>query len=192
MDSRRVKDLMVSLEDYAVIDEDDTLLDAVIALEEAQAKLPPGRMKHRAVLIKDKNGKIVGKLGHLAFLKALEPKYSSLGDLKTLARAGLSAEFVNSMMETYKFWDYKFEDICRRAKSIIVKEVCHPISENIDEDAPLSEAIHKFVMWQSLSIPVTRGNDIVGLIRLSDLYSEMSKVIKQTCDTNSKKAEETK
>ncbi len=189
MDSRKVKDLMVSLEDYAVIDEDATLFDAVVALEEAQAKLPPGRMKHRAVLIKDKGGKIVGKLGHLAFLKALEPKYSSLGDLKTLARAGLSAEFVNSMMETYKFWDYKFEDICRRAKNIVVKDVCHSIAENIDEEAPLSEAIHKFVMWQSLSIPVTRGNDIVGLIRLSDLYSEMAKVIKITCAVDSKETE---
>jgi len=176
---------MVSLENYAVIYENATLFDAVIALEEAQAKLPPGRMKHRAVLIKDKSGKIVGKLGHLAFLKALEPKYSSLGDLKTLARAGLSAEFVNSMMETYKFWDYKFEDICRRARNIVVKDVCHPISENIDENAPLSEAIHKFVMWQSLSIPVIRGNDIVGVLRLSDLYSEIANVIKTTCAPDS-------
>jgi len=184
MDTKKVKDLMVSLEDYAIVDEDATLLDAVVELEKAQARLAEGRMKHRAVLIRDKNGKIIGKLGHLAFLKALEPKYSTLGDLSTLARAGLSPEFVNSMMETYRFWDYKLTDICKRARNIKVKDVCHPITENIDENAPLSEAIHKFVMWQSLSIPVTRGSDIVGLLRLSDLYSEMARVIKTTCNGN--------
>ena len=192
MDTRKVKDLMVSLEDYAVVSEDATLYEAVIALEQAQAKLAPGQMKHRAVLIKDKSGKIIGKLGHLAFLKALEPKYNSLGDLKTLARAGLSPEFVNSMMETYRFWDYKFTDICKRARNIVVKDVCHSISENIDEDAPLSEAIHKFVMWQSLSIPVTRGNEIVGVLRLSDLYSAMAQVIKTTCMPDSKDAQDIK
>ncbi len=185
MDTKKIKDLMVSLQDYAIVDEDATLLDAVVELEKAQARIEKGRMQHRAVLIRNKSGKIIGKLGHLAFLKALEPKYSTLGDLNTLARAGLSAEFVNSMMETYRFWDYKLTDICKRARNIKVKEVCHPITENIDEEATLAEAIHKFVMWQTLSIPVTRGNDIVGLLRLSDLYTEMAKLIKITCANNS-------
>ncbi len=184
MDTKKVKDLMVSLEDYAIVDENATLLDAVVELERAQSRLAEGRMKHRAVLIRNRNGKIIGKLGHLAFLKALEPKYSTLGDLSTLARAGLSPEFVNSMMDTYRFWDYKLVDICKRARNIKVKDVCHPITENIDENAPLTEAIHKFVMWQSLSIPVTRGSEIVGLLRLSDLYTEMARLIKTVCSTD--------
>jgi len=172
---------MLSIDDYAVVDEDATLLAAVNALEKAQSKLPEGKMKHRAVLIRSKNGRIIGKLGHLAFLKALEPKYSSLGDMQTLSRAGLSSEFVNSMMDTYQFWGDKMEDVCQRARNTKIKEVLHPVTENIDEDAPLSEAIHKFVMWQTLSILVTRGNEIVGILRLSDLYTELEKVVKDTC-----------
>ena len=181
MDTKCVKDLMLRLEDYAIVDEDATLYEAVVALEKAQAKVPEGRMKHRAVLVRNKEGKIVGKLGHLAFLKALEPKYSSLGDLRTLSRAGLSSEFVNSMMDTYRFWGFKLSDICQRAHATGIKEGLHPVTENIDENAPLSEAIHKFVMWQTLSLLVTHGDEIVGLLRLSDLYTEMERVIKDIC-----------
>lgn len=181
METKKVKDLMLRLEDYAIVDEDATLLDAVNILEEAQKKLDEGRMKHRAVLVRDKHGKIVGKLGHLAFLKALEPKYDSIGDLKTLSRAGLSEEFVHSIMDTFKFWEYTIPDLCKRARSVHVRDAFHPINENIDENAPITEAIHKFVMWQSLSIPVVRNDDIVGILRLSDLYTELSKMIRSIC-----------
>jgi CBS domain len=181
MKSRTVKEIMLSIDDYAVVDEDATLLEAVKALSKAQSKLPPEKMKHRAVLIRDKRGIITGKLGHLAFLKALEPKYSSLGDMQTLSRAGLSQEFVSSMMDTYQFWGDTMEEICQRARSITIKDVLHPATEHISEDAPLSEAIHKFVMWQTLSILVTRGDEIVGILRLSDLYTEMEKVIENGC-----------
>jgi CBS-domain-containing membrane protein len=181
METKKVKDLMLRLEDYAIVDEDATLLEAAITLEEAQKKLDKGRMKHRAVLVRDKNGKIVGKLGHLAFLKALEPQYDSVGQHKTLSRAGLSEEFVHSMMDTFKFWEYTTPDLCKRARSIKVKNAAHPITENIDVNAPITEAVHKFVMWQCLSIPVVRDDEIVGILRLSDLYSELSKMIRDTC-----------
>lgn len=181
METKKVKDLMLRLEDYAIVDEDATLLDAVNILEEAQKKLDTSRMKHRAVLVRDKNGKIVGKLGHLAFLRALEPKYDRIGDLKTLSRAGVSGEFVHSIMETFKFWEYTIPDLCKRAKAVSVRDAFHPITENIDENAPITEAIHKFVMWQSLSIPVVRDDEIVGILRLSDLYSELSRMIRSVC-----------
>ncbi len=186
MKSKTVKNLMLRLDDYAIVDEDATLLEAINELARAQAKLPPDRMKHRACLVRDKEGRIVGKMGHLAFLKALEPKYSSMGDLKTLSRAGLSQEFVNSMMETYRLWDDTMTDVCKRSRSLKVKDALHPVTENIDEDASLSEAVHKFVMWQTLSILVTRGDEIVGILRLSDVYSEIERIINSTCDANEK------
>jgi hypothetical protein len=170
MDKKLVKDLMVPLEEYAVVDEEDTLLDALLALDEAQKKLPPGRQPYRAVLVRGKKGDVVGKLGQLVFLNALEPKYSVLGDLGKLARAGVSPELVSSMMEHFRFLQDSLPDLCRRASMVKVKDVMHPTKESIDENAPLSEAIHRMVLGQTLSILVTRGSDPVGLIRLSELF----------------------
>ena len=53
-------------------------------------------------------------------------------------------------------------------------DAMHPLSESVEESASISEAIHKIVMWQQLSLLVTRGDEVVGLIRLSDLYDEVA------------------
>ena len=179
MDARTVKDLMVSLGEYAVVPEDATILEALNALELAQDNLPPGREPHRAVLVVDKNKRVVGKIGQLAFLRALEPKYLYLGDLKTLSRAGLSETFIGDMMENLSFLRGTLDDICRQVQSLRVRDVMHPVSESIDENAPLTEAIHKIVIWQTLSILVTRQSEVVGILRLSDLFTAVSARIKQ-------------
>ena len=178
MDAKTVRDLMVSLDEYALVPEDATVLEALKALELAQENLSPGREPHRAVLVVDKKNKVVGKIGQLAFLRALEPKYLYLGDLKTLSRAGLSDKFIADMMDNLSFLRGTLDDICRQAGSLKAKDVMHPVSENIDEDAPLTEAIHKIVIWQTLSILVTRGGEVVGILRLSDLFTAVSAKIK--------------
>ena len=179
MDTKKVKDLMTPLEGYAVVDENATLLDAINALDEAQKKLAPGRQKHRAVLVIDKNKKIIGKIGHLAFLKALEPKYDIMGDLKNITSMGVSRTFVESLMANYQLFQDNLTDLCRRAATLPAKDVMRPVSESIDENASLAEGIHAIVMHQSLSIPVTRKGEVVGLLRLSDLFEELTREMKR-------------
>ncbi len=80
MKSYLVKDLMVPLEEYATVTEDATLYEAVLSLEEAQENFEDKhtRYRHRAILILDKDGNVVGKLGQLDVLRALEPKYQDM------------------------------------------------------------------------------------------------------------------
>jgi len=178
MTERTVRDLMVPLEEYAVVGPDASLLDAVVALEKAQRALPPGRQPHRAVLVVGPGGKVVGKLGHLAFLKALEPRYDAVGDLATLSRVGLSGDFISSMMGHMQLWKDGFEDICRRARHTRIKDVMRPAAESIPEDAPLSEALHNIIVRQSLSLLVTRGSEVVGILRLSDVFAAVTEQIR--------------
>jgi len=178
MDSKRVKDVMVPLDEYAVVPRDATLVEAVRALENAQKSLPAGRQPYRAVLVVDENRRVVGKIGQLAFLKALEPRYNVMGDLESLSRAGVSEEFVSSMMEHHRFFQDNLVDLCSRAATLLVKDVMGPATQSIDENVLLSEAIHRVVMWQTLSVLVTRGSDVVGLLRLSDLFDEVTAQMK--------------
>lgn len=180
MNNIHVKDLMLPLNEYAIVSEEDNLLDAFLTLEMAQVNLPPGRQPHRAVLVKGKNGKIVGKLGHLGFLKALEPKYTILGDVERLSKSGLSGDFIESMMENFNFWQDDLAEICHRARHVKIKKVMKPVEESIDENSTLAEAIHRLVLLQTLSILVTRNNQLVGILRLSDLFSKVSNLVKAT------------
>jgi len=178
MNNKLVRDLMVLLDDYAVIDQNASLLDAVVALEKAQKNLPPDRQPHRAVLVVDERKNVIGKIGQLAFLKGLEPKYKIIKDFDKLTRAGVSGEFVSSMMEHFRLLEEGLDDLCQKSRSILAREVMHPIQESIDENAPLSEALHKMVIFQTLSILVTKNGKVVGLLRLSDLFEEIIRNIK--------------
>ena len=175
MDAQKyVIDVMLPLDEYALVSEDDTLYEAFIVLEEAQIKRPPGRQKHRAVLVRNNKKEIVGKLGHLGFLKALEPGYKNLGELDAISKAGLTKEFIMSMMKDFELLQDDLDDIRIKTKTIKMKEVMRPMTEQVDVNDTINEAIHKIIMWQILSVLVTKGGKVVGILRLSDLFDEVS------------------
>ncbi len=71
MKSYLVKDLMVPLSEYATVTEDATLFEAVLSLERAQENFEDKhtRYRHRAILVLDKDGRVVGKLSQLDVLR---------------------------------------------------------------------------------------------------------------------------
>ncbi len=178
MDEKRVKDLMVPLDKYGLVSQDATLLEAVMVLQEAQKKRDRSHQPFRAVLIIDDNKNVVGKLGELAFLKALEPKRNVLGDVNKLSRAGVSEQVITTVLSHYQFFQDKLSNLCFRARDIKVKDVMHPMTESIDEDETLCEAISKIIMWDTLSALVTRKGKIIGLLRISDICQEVAEQMK--------------
>jgi len=169
---------MVPREEYAVISQEATLLDAIAAIEEAQKRRDRRRQPFLAVLVADDNDRIVGKLGQLAFLKALQPQRSIFRDSSKLASAGVTEQYMASVMDHYQFLQDNFSDLCGRASKAKMKDVMHPVSESIDENTSLAEAISKIIEWQCLSVLVTRETKVVGLLRLSDLCQEIAEYMK--------------
>ncbi len=175
MKSLIVKDLMVPLEEYATVSENASLYEAVLALEEVQELFEDKhtRYRHRAVLIFDKNLKIVGKLGQLDVLRALEPKYQDMTEGKGMQRYGFSQSFMKSMLKEYDLFAKPFEDICCKAGQKNVKEFMYTPSEGeyVSEGATLDKAIHQLVLGNHQSLLVTREDEIVGILRLTDLFA---------------------
>ena len=170
-----IKDLIVPIKEYATVAEDAILFEAVMALEKAQMEHNKRQYLHRAILVYDKNDKIVGKVSQLDILRAMEPKYKKMGDPEKLSRAGFSQEFLQSMLEKYELWDDSFVDVCGKAVSLKVKDIMYKPSEGeyVNEDVSLSECIHRLVMGHHQSLLVTRGEDIVGILRLTDVFNEI-------------------
>jgi CBS domain-containing protein len=170
---------MLSLSEYAVVDEDATVFDALTALDESQAKLPPGRQPHRAVLVRNEQGRIVGKLHYFAFLRALIPERKSLVEREVLRRAGVSDELLQSSMQTLDLLASDLVNICVRARTVPVRDVYTPTTPSIDEDANLTDAAVAFLTQQAQSLLVRRGQQTVGILRLSDLFDELARQIRQ-------------
>jgi CBS domain-containing protein len=184
MDTINVKDLMIPLDEYATVSQEATLYEAVLALEKAQEELDRTRYHylHRAVLVFDENRKIVGKISQLDILSALEPKYGEMGGSRSLSRAGFSPNFLKSMMEQYSLLNEPLREVCRKAANLKVKGFMYTPSagEYLAEDASFREAIHKLVMGNHQSLLVTRGGEIIGILRLTDVFKEVFQTIK-TC-----------
>jgi len=174
METHKVKELMVPISEYASVSEEATLFEAVKALEAAQKNFGIDRYKHRGVLIYDKNHKIIGKLGQLDVLKALEPKYFEMQDRQGMKGLGFSKQFMKSMMDNFRLMDGPMDNICKKAgQTKISKFVVTPTEgEFVDEDASLNEAIHQLVLGHHQSLLVTgKSGDIVGILRLTDVFS---------------------
>jgi CBS domain containing-hemolysin-like protein len=175
--NRTVKDLVVPLADYAVVDEDATILDALRALAESQEKLPPDRQPHRAILVRNRRGEIIGKIHHFAFLRALVAGQKARGNQEFMDRAGLAEDTRKSSMEVLDLLTGDLLDLCERSRHVGVREVFSTITVSIPEEASFTQAITAFLRHQTLSLLVTRQGRTVGILRISDLFEELAQTI---------------
>jgi hypothetical protein len=180
MSPERAGDVMVPIEEYPIVDASVTLLDAVIRLDESRRTMEGGRQPYQAVLVADKNGTIVGKLGQLALLRALEPRSHVVDDLDMLDRAGVGDSVMETVLGHSRVFQRELSEMCLSAAALPIRNVMRPINEHIDENSSISDVIHQMVLWQTMSILVTRDNQPVGLVRLSDLCDEVIKQMRLT------------
>ena len=168
------KDLMVPITEYATVSIDATLSETVLALEKAQEEFTNNRYSHRAVLVMNKEGRVVGKLSQLDFLRALEGEDDRFDDLNDVAKFGFSTSAVACHQEVnYKATHTPREDMLQTAANLKVADCMHTLSrgEYVDEDTSLETAIHQLITEKHLSLLVTKGKDIVGILRLSDVFA---------------------
>ncbi len=167
-----VKDLVVPLSEYATIPMGASLLEAVEALEKAQEDFDTTKYRHRAILVLDGSGHVVGKLGQLDALQALEPKYGEMSEGKAVSRFGFSASFIDSMRDQYQLFDKPMDDLCKKAGSLKVENCMNKLSDNeyIEINATLDRAIHQLVMGHHQSLLVKEGSSIAGILRLTDVF----------------------
>jgi CBS domain-containing protein len=178
-----VKDLMVPLSEYATVTEDATLYEAVLALEKAQENFEDThtRYSHRAVLILDKGGDVIGKLSQMDALRALEPKYQKMVKGAGLHRYGFTKEFEESILEKFGLFAGPMEDICRKAGEKNVKEFMYTPTEGeyVSADATLELAIHQLILGHHQSLLVAQGKKIVGVLRLTDVFAAVFHKMKE-------------
>jgi len=179
MKSILVKDLMVPLSEYATVYDDATLAEALDALETALEQFDKSRYRHRAILVCEKGtSKVVGKLSQLDVIRSLEPKYGQFLEQKTfhsVGHFGFSPKFMKGILEQYELWYEPLKNICGKAGRQKVKELMHTLTagEYVKEDANLGEAVHQLIMGHHQSLLVTKDEDIVGILRLTDIFKEI-------------------
>ncbi|MCP4574139.1 MAG: CBS domain-containing protein [bacterium] len=176
-----ITELMIPLADYALVSVDATLSDALEALEQARCKYDVHRYRHRAVLVRDDDGLIVGKLSILDLIRALEPDYSEhMADLN-LDRFGIDDDYLAETLKTDDYWNQPLDKLCRAAAPQTVgRFMSQPTEcEYIRSSATLQEAICRFVVGSHQSLLVMKDKVVVGVLRMSDVFSEICRTMRE-------------
>jgi CBS domain-containing protein len=173
---------MVPISEYATVPEEATLYEAVLALEKAQEAYQESKYSHRAVLILNKDGKVIGKLSQMDFLYAMEPKDANLDQIRKNQRFGFTRKAVALQQEEYLKSSPPITDVYKKvAKMRVVDYMQRPTKgEYVNENASLDMALHQLTAGSNLSLLVTRGESIVGVLRLSDVFAAVFHAMKKS------------
>lgn len=174
MKNFQVKDLMVPISEYATVTIGTSLIDAVKALEKAQEAYTTSKYQHRAILVLDEDGKIVGKISQLRALKAIESDFKSSSDVEQLKKFNFTDTYIAQLRDLYRSHGKVMSKHSLREASIKkVEEFMQAPTpgEYVSEDSSLDTAIHKLVAGTHLSLLVTRNEKIIGVLRISDVFA---------------------
>ena len=182
MHSDKVKDLMVPLPDYALVSEEASLYEAFLALEQAQRRFSTERARHRSILVVDRGNRVVGKVDMWDILRGIEPRYRETGYSSESTDHPAEDGTVGDILDFYGLWRSSLDDLCGKAGILSVRDIMHTVdaAQYVHEDAAVGEAIHQLLAGKHQSLLVTRGDDVVGILRLSDVFEEIGRRIK-TC-----------
>jgi CBS domain-containing protein len=176
-----IKELMVPISEYATVNKDATLFEAVLALEKAQEKYDQTKYQHRAVLVLDKNNKVVGKLSQLNVLRALELEKKKTDKIEEISEFGFSAKFIANQLEQSRVKGTSLKNICSKPSKMKVEKFMKTPSEYqyVEEKTSLEVAIYQLLTGNYLSLMVVREGDVVGVLRLTDIFMAIVQAMKE-------------
>jgi CBS-domain-containing membrane protein len=161
---KTAKDLMIPLEDYPHIPYWFTLRQAMAIVREAVLKFE-GQFEPRAVLVFDEKYQLLGILTLRDIIKGLEPKFLHETSL-IKADPGLAVLLG-------EFFGPRMMEQSHRP----VSEVMSPIKETVNADEPIIKPLY-FMIKENLGlIPVMEAGRVMGILRLSDLFAEISRIV---------------
>jgi CBS domain-containing protein len=160
---KKVKDLMIPLEDYPHIPYWFTLRQAMAIVREASIKFE-GYMP-RSVLVFDEKYHLMGMLTLRDIIKGLEPTF-----LK-------ETQFVKPDPSLTILTKDLFGPGLREASQKAVSEVMSPIKVAVNTEDPIAKALFLMMKENVGMMPVMQENKVSGMIRLSDLFKVISDIV---------------
>ena len=178
-----ITELMIPIENYVTVYEDVTVGEAIKVLQKIRDKYQTEgkQYKPRQLVVLDSDNKVVGRLNQMDVVSSLEPKYrSEPGDeaIKHISSSGISPTLLKEMMQWYSLWGESFSDRCKKVITMSVKD-CMRLprrDEYIAESESLETAVHQMVMGRHTALLVTRKDQVVGFLRLSDVFDQIAHI----------------
>ncbi len=164
-----VKDLLIPLAEYPHIREDSALRDAFEAIEHG---LATGK-RFRHVLVLDEADRLVGVLGLRDILRGVFPDFLRA----TLPGESRGQIILPQYPALASLWQDTFHTQCREQAHKPVRPHVVPVAATVAPTDPVTKAAYLMVFVDSSMLPVVEGNQVLGVIRMVDVFNAATKVV---------------
>lgn len=179
--AKKIRDLLVPLNEYAVTTTDSPLKEAVLALRKLYCQVEDGNCTeagHRNILVLNPAGELVGILDFRSILKVLIPEIAG-GLTERLEALGVSVAFAQAGFADLDEARLSFRARVIKNSEIKAGEIMLKVRGTIDADAELIEAL-KLIYANKISVlPVYEGTRLIGVLRESDLFLAVAQVLSE-------------
>lgn len=169
---KKVKDIMIPIEKYAVIGPEATLQEAILSLRNSYCKIDQGFCDEsgpRTIFVVDPSGVLVGVLNFRSLLKILVPEVA--GKLTDRLEAlEVSVVYAQAGVEDL---DESHEDVYGRIiknAQVKVQEIMLKNRAHVESDAKLLDALKLIFSKKLVVLPVYEKGRLVGVVRDADLF----------------------
>ena len=177
----KVKDRMIHVNNYPTVTKDSTLREAALALRSSFCELETGMCTEagpRTVLVIDEKENLVGILDFRSFLRTLIPEIAG-GLSEKLTSLGVSMTFAEA--DAWSLDESKVDFNARVLKNAETKvsDIMLKIRGTIEADDSLMDALKMIFRKKITVLPVCDGEKLVGVLRDTDLFLEVTDILEQ-------------
>jgi Mg/Co/Ni transporter MgtE len=169
--SGAVRDLMVDLDKFPHVKGNASLREVFAKLHAASGSSE----LFRNILVLDDKDQLLGTLGLKNALHALLPDYLQHGSTHYQGTS-------NDVSALAVLWQEDCGERCKEAHRILAKDHVTPIAATIGADEPITKAAFLFATTPVNVLPVVAGKQVIGVIRLVDVFDEVViEVLSERC-----------
>jgi CBS domain-containing protein len=188
-EEKRIKDIMVPIEEYDSVAAEEHLCDAVSILKRNYESIKAGPTKrfHNTLLVIDAADEIIGLLSSYSLIRGLVPEEAKQPETGRAfhrvltSRARDVAKDVAEFQTQFKWLHSSFVDLVKQEAHKKVKDIMSPIHPILSEDDTINRALYLMFKEEVRQPLVVREGRIVGVVNLMEILNELLDIAGPEC-----------
>jgi CBS domain-containing protein len=177
--TRKVADLLVPINDYALVSEDSPLSEAILALRKLYCQVEIGKCTeagHRNILVLDSKRRLVGILDFRTILRILIPEIAG-GLTARLEALEVSVAFAQADSAELDESRLSFRARVIKNADTKVGHVMLQVKGVIEAEDDLLKALKLMYANKITVLPVYDKEELIGVLRESDLFLMVADIV---------------
>jgi len=166
-DNPVVRDLVIPLDSFPHLNEDQNLHDAVEVLLSNKCG-EYDRIRYAELLILNDQNQLSGRVTLQNILLNLDPRLKEASNVKGFE--GKGAGFLDLVI----LWEDSFFVECKKWSHISIKELMLPIKHIVKGSDPVLKALAIMTNTNNFVLPVVDEGRILGVIRLKEIFTSIT------------------